>query len=235
MPIEAEIRVKEVIHRTYNVKSFRLEAGEQLEFKAGQFLLAGFKDAPELKRYLSISSSPTEKGFIEFTKKITNSEFSCRLNSLKPSDLLIVKYPMGKFTLEDNPAKKVAFLSGGIGITPIRSICKYVVDKNFGIDLDLVYANRTIKDIVFRDDFEIMQKQCPKLKVHHVLCESSPGFSCKVGLINALMIKTEIPDYLERKFFLCGPPAMVDQMCKILLEELLVVKENIVMESFQGY
>ncbi|MBI4981556.1 MAG: hypothetical protein HZC15_00165 [Candidatus Omnitrophica bacterium] len=235
MPIEQELIIKEVIQRSYNVKSFRLEVDSSALFKAGQFLLVSFKDAPELKRYLSFSSSPTEKEYIEFTKKITSSDFSCKLNSLKPLDRLLVKFPMGRFTIEDNPAKKIAFLSGGIGITPIRSICKYIVDKELDSDLTLVYANRTIKDIIFREDFEIMQKKYPGLKVHHILCEASPGFTCKIGLINALMIKTEIPDYLERKFFLCGPPAMVEAISKMLSEELLVTKQNIVTENFQGY
>jgi ferredoxin-NADP reductase len=234
MARELELKIKETIQRTPNVKSFRLQLDGEADFKAGQFLCAHLLTEGKYKRYLSISSSPTEKGYIEFTKKLTQSDFSRALNTLKPGDSLKIEYPFGKFTLDD-PQAKIAFLSGGIGITPIRSICKYAVDKNLGTDIVLVYANRSIKDILFKEDFDQMQKQYPKLKVSHVLCELAPGFKSTVGLINAQVIKNEAPDYSQRKFYLCGPPAMVEAMKKILTEELNLPKEAIITEQFQGY
>jgi len=235
MPVEVATKIIEVIQRNYNVKSVRVEPAKDIDFKAGQFLQVTLQNDPQLKRYLSISSSPTEKNHLEFTKKLTQSDFSKALDTLRAGDQIRIQYPFGKFTLEDNPAQRIAFLSGGIGITPIRSIAKFVADKNLGTDMVLVYSNRTVKDIVFKDDFDAMQKGYPKLRVAHVLCETEPGFKCTVGLINAAVIKNEVPDYKERKFFLCGPPAMVEAMRKILSDELSLPKEQIVTENFQGY
>ena len=234
MPVEIDARVKEVIRRNYNVKSFRLEIADWLDFKAGQFLQVRLQGGPNLKRYLSISSSPTEKCYLEFTKKITQSDFSTALDNLKAGDRVNIQYPLGKFIL-DEFAPKVAFLSGGIGITPIRSICQYAVDKNIGTDIVLVYSNRSIRDMVFKDDFSAMSKSYPLLRIAHVLCEAEQGFKCTVGQINASVIKNEIPDYAERKFYLCGPPQMVEAMRKILAEELGLSGEKIVVENFQGY
>lgn len=234
MPNESELRINEIIQRTYNVKSFRLGLDREADFKAGQFLCVSLKTEKQCKRYLSISSSPTEKGFLEFTKKITQSGFSRILDTLMPEDSLKIEYPFGNFVLREKE-EKIAFLSGGIGITPIRSICKYAVDKNLNIDIILVYANRSIKDIVFREDFDLMQRQFPGLKVAHVLCEAAPGFKCTVGLINAQIIRDEIPDYSRRSFYLCGPPLMVESMKKILSGELLIAKEKIITENFIGY
>jgi ferredoxin-NADP reductase len=229
-----DVKIKEVIQRTYNVKSFRVAMDNTVDFKAGQFLSVWLKPGKEYQRYLSISSSPTEKGYLEFTKKITESEFSKTLNSLKAGDQVGIEYPFGKFTLDD-PQAKIAFLSGGIGITPIRSICKYAVDKKLDTDIILVYANRSIKDIVFREDFELMQGQYPKLKVSHVLSEPATGFKCCLGRIDHQIIVDEVPDYAERKFYLCGPPAMVESMKKILSEELSLPQTNIITENFEGY
>ena len=234
MPIEIKVKIKEVIRRNYNVKSFRLEIPGVLDFKAGQFLSVKLHDNSQLKRYLSISSSPTEKCYLEFTKKLTESDFSKTLDGLKAGDQVDIQYPFGKFVLDES-ASRIAFLSGGIGITPIRSICKYVVDKNLGQDIVLVYANRSVKDIVFKDDFDALVKSYPRLRVAHVLCETEPGFKCTVGRINQQVIKNEIPDYQERKFYLCGPPQMVEAMRKLLAEELGVLPDLIVMENFQGY
>jgi len=234
MPAAIKVKIKEVIRRNYNVKSFRLETDDTPDFKAGQFLLVKLGDVPQLKKYLSISSSPTEKCYLEFTKKLTESDFSKKLDHLAAGDQITIQYPFGKFVL-DEAVLKIAFLSGGIGITPIRSICKYVVDKNSGQDIILVYANRSVKDVVFKDDFDAMMKNYPRLRVAHVLCETEPGFKCTVGRINAGVIKNEIPDYRQRKFYLCGPPQMVEAMRKLLAEELGVSPQMIITENFQGY
>ena len=234
MPAEVKTRIKEIIQRNYNVKSFRLEISGVLDFKAGQFLSVRLGDDPQLKRYLSISSSPTEKCYLEFTKKLTESDFSKALNNLKPGDQVIIQYPFGKFVLDES-FPKIAFLSGGIGITPIRSICKYVVDKNLGNDIVLVYSNRSVRDVVFKDDFDALVKSYPSLRVAHVLCETEPGFICSVGRINAAIIKNEIPDYQQRKFYLCGPPQMVEAMRLLLTEDLQLPADKIITENFQGY
>jgi glycine betaine catabolism B len=225
--------VKEVVKRTYNVKSIRVENPGK-DYKAGQFLRVTLITDPECTRYLSISSSPTEKDHIEFTKKLTQSVFSRALDSLKPGDTVQIQYPFGIFTL-DSASTKIAFLSGGIGITPIRSICRYAVDKRLDSDMVLVYANRSIRDIVFREDFDLMQKQHPGLRVAHVLCEPANGFKCTVGLINSQIVRNEVPDYALRKFYVCGPPAMVESMKKLLADELEVPESSIVTERFQGY
>jgi ferredoxin-NADP reductase len=217
------------------VKSIRLTLEGEADFKAGQFLSVTLKNNPELKRYLSISNSPTEGGYLEFTKKLSASAFSQALNSLKPDDAAEIQYPFGKFTLEENPAEKIAFLSGGIGITPIRSMVKFALDKKLAININLLYANRTVKDIAFREDFEAMCRGKPDLKVVYVLGEAEAGFRCLIGRIDSVMIKQEIPDYSERKFFLCGPPAMVEAMKKILSGELSLPATSIVTENFQGY
>ncbi len=234
MPDEIKAKIKEVIQRNYNVKSFRLEIPGDLDFKAGQFLSVELENNPTLKKYLSISSSPTEKCYLEFTKKLTQSDFSQALDNLRAGDQVTIQYPFGRFIL-DEAVSKIAFLSGGIGITSIRSICKYAVDKNLAVDIVLIYSNRTVRDIVFKDDFDAMVKKYPSLRVAHVLCETEPGFKCRVGLINGTVIKNEIPDYLERKFYLCGPPPMVEAMRKILTEELFLPSAKIMLENFQGY
>jgi ferredoxin-NADP reductase len=227
-------RVVKVIPRTYNVKSIRVAVDAAPEFKAGQFLRVKLNNDEKLQRYLSISNSPTEEGFLEFTKKITDSSFSVALSSLKPGDLVALEYPYGAFTLE-RAQGNVAFISGGIGITPIRSMCKFAVDKQLGLDMVLLYANNSVQDIAFREDFERMQLDYPRLKVTHILCERQTGFSCIAGRLNADIIRKEVPDFMERYFFLCGPAGMVEAMKALLEKELNLPKDKIITENFQGY
>ena len=116
--VESDATVVDVVKRTHNVKSFRLQVKEKAPFDAGQYLMVTVKVPEAVSKPLSISSSPTEKEYIEFTKKITGSEYSQALDRIKPGDVITVRYPFGKFTYKDN-YPKLAFLSGGIGITPV--------------------------------------------------------------------------------------------------------------------
>lgn len=227
-------RVIRVIPRTYNVKSVRVAIDGPISFKAGQFLRVRLNNDKNLERYLSISNSPTEEGYLEFTKKITDSDFSIALSALKTGDILSIDYPYGAFTL-DRVGSKIVFISGGIGITPIRSMCKFAVDKNMDLDIVLLYANNSVQDIAFLDDFKRMQEEYKRLRVVHVLCERQMEFSCVVGRINADIIRKEIPDYIERSFLLCGPPSMVEAMKNLLTKDLVLPTAKIITENFQGY
>jgi glycine betaine catabolism B len=231
---EAEAVITEIIQRTYNVKSFRVDAGRDPAYRAGQFMAvyAGSREKP--RRWLSLSSSPTEKGYLEFTKKMTGSDFCRELEKLEVGGQVHVQFPYGAFVLREQDTK-VAFLSGGIGITPVRSICKYIVDTNLGIDVRVLLGNRSVRDIVFRDDFESMPRCYPRLRVGHVLAEPCEELACELGVIDARIIRREIPDFIERRFFLCGPPGMVEALKKTLTLELGVDASYIVTEQFVGY
>ena len=235
--VEFETRVIDVIERTNTVKSFRFGEKPGEGFKPGQFFALTIKigNADQTK-YFSFSNSPTEKGYIEFTKRITESDFSKALDKLKAGDIAKIKMPLGKFTFEGEH-EKIAFLSGGIGITPIRSMCKFVVDKGLKTDIVLLYSNRTEDNIIFEKDFEGMAGRS-NLRVVHTL--TSPNIDKKVwkgrtGYITDTMIKEEIPDYKERIFYICGPPKMVEGMTSILKDKLALGKDKIRTENFAGY
>jgi NAD(P)H-flavin reductase len=101
----------------------------------------------------------------------------------------------------------------------------------------LVYGNQCADDVAFKEDFDQMQKDYAKLKVVQVLIDDSKcdWQEVKTGFITKEIVLEVMPDYKERKFFVCGPPAMVDAMKKILLDGLGLDKECIIEENFKGY
>ena len=229
-----ETYVKEIIPRTYNVTSFRFPRPAALNYKAGQFFFVTLKaDGKELNKHFSFSSSPTEKTHIEFTKKLSDSDFSTALKALKAGDWARIDAPYGKFTFEGEH-KKIGLLAGGIGITPFISICKYCTDMRLGTKITLLYGNRTENDIAFRKELEAMQLQNKNLKVVFTLNEADSDWKGSTGLITAEMIKKEIPDYKETTFYTCGPPKMVEIM-ENLVEKLGVPKTQLKREYFTGY
>ena len=233
-----DARVSEIIPRTYNVTSFRLVMDSFLPFLAGQFFQVTLKiNGQEQSKYFSFSNSPTENGYIEFTKKMTGSEFSKALEGLRAGDTVKIKMPFGSFTLNESAPKHV-FLSGGIGITPIRSMLKNALDRQLPLDMVLFYSNRSPEDIAFRSEFEEMARCHKNLKIILSLDTNEAchaGWKGKCGFINAAMIKEELPDLPERIFYVCGPPAMVKSLASILEGQLKISSEKIKKENFTGY
>jgi ferredoxin-NADP reductase len=228
-----ETTVQDILRRTHSVKSFRFPRQESFVYKAGQFMFVTIYSGEEkLRKHFTISSSPTED-FIEFTKKLTDSEFSSALDTLKVSDWAEIEGPYGKFTFEGE-FEKIAMLSGGIGITPLRSMCRYCTDMQVKTKITLLYACRSEDDIVFKDDLEKMQEQNESLTIIFTVEEASKGWTGHTGRIDVPLIKKEMPDYLKRVFYICGPPAMVQSM-EALLEDLGVPRDHIKKENFTGY
>lgn len=233
MVMKFETKVKEIIPRTPNVTSFRFPRPAELDYLAGQFLFITLRSGgQELSKHFSFSSSPTENEHIEFTKKFTNSEFSVALKTLKLGDWARVEAPFGTFTYGGEP--KIGMLAGGIGMTPLISICKYCTDLRLPTKITALYGCRTESDIAFRQELEAMQQQNPNLKIIFTLNEASPSWNGAVGVITADMVKNEIPDFKETIFYTCGPPAMVEVMEK-LVESLGLPKTQLKREYFDGY
>ncbi len=231
IPMEYKASLIKSTELNYIIKSFRFTRASEFDFKAGQFFYIRLNK--NLLKHFTLSNSPTEKDYIQLTTKMTGSEFKNALNALKPGDQVDINGPYGEFTYDTN-FKKIAFLSGGIGITPIRSICRYITDNEIDCEITLVYGNNQERDIVFKKEFDEMISRNSKLKVVHVLSNPGPEWTGHKGFITKDIVKHEIPDLKERVFYTCGPPAMVLAMNNVL-DELKVEKQNIKLENFVGY
>lgn len=143
--------------------------------------------------------------------------------------------PEGSFTL---PRKefKLGFLSGGIGITPLRSMLRYTVDKKLPYNITLLYSNASLQDAAFRKELDIMAASHQSIRVEYVLSgpDFSPDWKGKKGFINSEIVSELIPDYTERLFYISGPPKMV-----LALEDQLttldIPEKQIKRDSFTGY
>jgi len=226
--------VNDIIPRTHNVKSFRFPRPKELQYKAGQFMFVKIKSGDEeMRKHFTISSSPTEKDHIEFTKKLTGSDFSNALDATQRGDWAMIDAPYGKFTFEGE-YPKIGMLSGGIGITPLRSICRYCTDMQLDTKITLLYGNLTERDIAFRKELTEMQERNRNLKVVFTLDQPTEDWTGHKGYINVQMVKKEIPDYMDRVFYVCGPPGMTRAM-ENLLRDLNLPKTQIKREIFSGY
>lgn len=147
-----------------SISSFWFEPTRPFLFQAGQFLQYtlghAHADSRGTRRYFTIASSPLEKQILvcsRFSEK--SSTFKKALSAMKPGNGIIASKVAGDFVLPKDPTNKLAFIAGGIGITPFRSIVKHLLDTNQSRDIVLLYGAKSEEDLVFRDIFEEAQER----------------------------------------------------------------------------
>ncbi len=229
-----EEKTTDIIKRIHDVKSFRFRRPEGFEYKPGQYILVSLTvEGKVVTKAFSLSSSPTEKGHIEFTKKLTGHPFSNVLDNMNIGDSAVISGPFGNMTFEGEYAK-VALLSGGIGITPMISICRYCTDMHLDADIMLIYSNKTENDLAFREELDEMMHNNSNLKIVYTLTRASESWTGCRERICENMVAREIPDYRERHFLICGPPEMVRSM-EEMLTAMKIPKDMVKKEALAGY
>lgn len=220
---------------------FSFSTPRKLQFEPGQYIEWTFRhDHPDqrgVRRYFTIASAPEEEN-LHLGVKIApeGSSFKKALLAMKPGDELIVGQVSGDFVLPENPATKLVFIAGGIGITPFRSHIQHLIASGQKRDVVLLYACATDKDFVYTDVFEQGQKSFG-LQVQYIASEVqhvSKGWSGKVGRIDAKMLSELVPDFQDRTFYISGPGGMVAAY-KQLLEDLKVSSRQIRTDYFPGF
>lgn len=169
--------------------------------------------------------------------KITSTPFKQRISDLKIGERVKINGPFGNFILKENLNRHHVMLSGGIGITPLRSMLKYATDKKLQLRMTLIYSNRVPEDIVFRKDLEDFQKSNKNLRIIHTITrpeESKIKWKGMTGRIDSDIIKRFVPDLDDAEFYVVGPPAMVGSIVEVL-KAMKIRGEHISTEDFKGY
>jgi len=228
-----ETDVIETIPRTSDVKSIRFIKPQGFDYLPGQYLFITLgSDSEEMTKHFTISSSPTES-FLEITKRLTGHPFANALASLKKGGKVYIMGPIGDFTFQGE-YEKVGMLTGGIGITPLRSMIKYSIDKSLKANIIMLYSSSRENDIVFGDELADVQRQSANIKVIETITRPGSAWKGVTGRIDAEMVKKFMPDYSERVFYTSGPQKMVDAMVSVL-RDLKVPEIQIKQEYFPGY
>ena len=227
---EYSVEFIERIERTPNAVSYRFKKPDSFSFLAGQFSLVNL--GGKLVHPLSLSSSPEDSEFIEFTKRMTESSYCMKLKSLVKGETIMVKGPLGKF-MPSESTNNLVLIAGGIGITPIRSIlATFEKRKNNTAKIVLIYGNLNIDDISFKDELENLTLS--NYHLVHVLSDTNGVENAYQGFINADIISKEVSNIHNAQYLVSGPPVMVEAINKALTS-IDVKEEQVLTDKFIGY
>ena len=222
-----------------------------LNHTAGQFAffdIGGVYDDPKGPiRHFTISSSPTEN-FIMLSTRIRDSPYKKRLSTLEKGTKVKVRGPEGQFVLHQDYSKPAVFLSGGIGVTPFRSMIKYATDKQLPLQIVMFDSNRNRDNILFKREFDNWAKNNNNLKIIYTISEdhgkqeqqsssTASDWQGEYGRIDkAMILKYLDTNTLNNSiFYICGPPSMLKAMQSLLQDNLEIPRERIKVEEFTGY
>ena len=234
------LKLNKKIKMAPNIIDFAFKPSQQLAFLPGQYMEFTLShlhpDSRGNRRYFTLASSPTEQAVhlgVRFYDQ--GSSFKRALSRLDHRTNIIGAQIAGDFTLPSDPDQKLAFIAGGIGITPFRSMLKYLLDVQQQRDIVLFYANKTVDEIVYKDVLSAAQTTLG-VKTFYTLTDTAaaprkwPGL---VGRISEQMILRAVPDYQERTFYLSGPPDMVKAYEQVL-KKMNVRRSQIKKDFFPG-
>ncbi len=178
---QVQVEVLDVTDQTPTIRSVKLSKPAGFTFKPGQFCL--FKIGMDDHAF-SLSCSP-EKDYLEFATRNSDSQFKKKFFSLQKGDPVFLMGPMGKFVLDESE-KNVVLLSGGIGITPLKSMLEHAFDKKLDSKFTLLYSNKTPSEIAFKKELDSMQSE--NIKVVYSVSEPDAAWKGNAGRISEELI-----------------------------------------------
>ena len=209
-----------------------------INHEAGQYLdwtmHVPSSDTRGNRRTFTIASSPAEPALRLGVKFYGQpSAYKKAMLEMRPGDVVYGAQLAGDFVLPKTD-DKVAFIAGGIGITPFRSMIQHMMDVGDKRDATLFYGNNRSSEIAYVDVFNRAEAELGLRTVYAVADQGQAKTKFHSGFIDADLITREMPDYADRLFYVSGPRMMVLKFEKVLAE-LGIARHRIKTDYFPGF
>ncbi len=195
---------------TPDVKTFRInapEGGKCFDHMPGQCAMLSMPGVGEAM--FSITSSPTNKDFMEFSIKRCGG-LTEWLHQMEVGQAVTIRGPYGRSFPVDTAlkGKDLLFIAGGIGLAPLRSVIDYCLAKrdDYG-KIDIVYGSRSADDLVDIDQIRSDWAHAKNVDVHLTIDRPQDGWDGHVGFVPAYVKELDFDTH--KTALLCGPPIMI--------------------------
>ncbi|MXS79851.1 Ferredoxin-NADP reductase [Nitrosomonas eutropha] len=231
MPTSYDVRLLQKKEIAEGTMEFTLEKPKGFEYRAGQYgdlvlpPSTGLNDSNN-KHGFSFVSAPFEDT-LRMATRMRDSLYKRAAAKVPEGTMVQLLALWGDFTLQKNEAVPVVFITGGIGITPVRSIIAQATHDKTNYKITLIYANRTPAQAAYTDDLKWLAGENKNFTF-------VPVYTSTQGHVNAELIKQHVPDIIASRYYLSGPEGMVKAM-RALLIEIGADEDNIRTEEFEGY
>ena len=212
---------------TPDVKTFRvvwLDGKKPFEHIPGQCAMLSMPGVGEA--LFSITSSPTNEDFLEFSIKKCGC-VTTWIHAIEPGQQVTLRGPYGNGFPVDTElkGKDLLVIAGGIGLAPLRSEINYVLDnrEKYGT-VDIVYGSRSAEDLVQLKEIQEVWMKAEGVNVHLTIDREEEGWDGHVGFVPNYV--KELGFDVDKTVLVCGPPIMI-KFTLAGLEELGFSREQV--------
>jgi len=222
--------VKKVTDLSHDTKSFILETEQPLKYQAGQFVMLNipFKDT-FVRRAYSIANHPENKQIELCLNYVKNGKASHFLFNIKPKETVLIDGPYGIFKLKQTPHDKL-FICTGTGVAPLRAMIQELLAHKSKENITLVFGERTEAELLYRSEFEQLQKAHKNFKYIPTLSKPHKDWKGEKDYVQ-YVIQKYINKAQTTDSYICGIKEMVEHVQANLLE-FGVLKQNMFTEKF---
>ncbi|OAN78634.1 hypothetical protein A8B82_09725 [Sulfitobacter sp. EhC04] len=220
-----ELVLSDIEQVTRNVKTFRFTnpRGGDIPFRhvAGQYLTLDI--APHgiaTRRSYTIASSPSWRDRIEITVKREDMGLVSRWlhDDLKVGDRINVEAPSGSFVFSGSEGPSVVLIGGGVGITPMMSIARYLTETEWPGTIYMLSSFLTPQDYIFQSEIDSLKARNPRMRVATAITNpEGTDWSGATGFINDRFLQANVPDIALHPALICGPTPMMDAVKETLI------------------
>lgn len=212
-------------------RAFAFEPGQYLEWT----LAVPHADNRGNRRQFTIASAPDDDEVrlgVKFYPE--SSAFKRTLAAMQPGDHIHASQLSGNFVMPRDPNRKLAFIAGGIGMTPFRSMLQHLLNRHERRPIVVLYGNLAADDVAYGDVLDRAEDELG-IRTVHVLEQGKPrDANTRTGRIDADLIRDEVPDFADRIFYVSGPRGMVTAVTQAL-HSLGVARSRVRTDFFAGF
>ncbi|MGY6499457.1 MAG: ferredoxin reductase family protein [Acidimicrobiales bacterium] len=223
------IKPLRLLRRPWEVVSVREEPGRiwdvrirpvghrGIDYIPGQFAWLRIDRGPFAVREhpFSFSSSAESDEEVWFSIK-ESGDFTSTIGTVEPGTRVYLDGPYGVFSYERNEGPDFVFIAGGVGIAPMLSMLRTLADRGDRRPCLVLYGNERWDEVAHRDDLDDLASRLD-LTVVHVINDPPDAWDGEAGLIDADLMERHLgPDPQRSRYFICGPPPMMDAVVEAL-------------------
>ena len=221
------VEITQIRQETPTVKSFRLALPEPtFSFWPGQWVDVYIDDPIEAPDGIiggfSMTSSPLHRDYIELAiKRIPEGRASMYLHDrINVGDRVIIDGGYGDFYYQEGMSNRLVLIAGGIGITPLMSMIRFVAEARLDVDLTLLYSARRPSEFVFWEELQDISARNPRIHCHFTVTSPEPeAWTGAIGRMRRTWLSpmVNVGDAMaETLYFICGPRGFAEDMEGIL-------------------
>lgn len=213
--------------------------GAEVDYRPGQYFWVELLDPPYqdekgARRHITAVTSPSERGVLGLCTRMRESAFKRSLAELPVGAEVEVEPPKGSFVLPEDSSEPLVFVAGGIGITPFRSMLRYIQDERLPHRVTLVYANRDRPSTAFLDELEQIERTNANVRLVLTMTDD-PEWPGERRRPDAAFFRDHLGERLaDSAYMVAGPPGFAKGVTAEL-EQAGVDPARVTTDSFSGY